>query len=255
MAPFRQLPAMVGLAVVSLLTAAATLVVFKVTSDQRSIGDVKRSMMASLLEMRLFKDDLPAVFRAQRQLLMSNARYLWLSLRPMLWLLVPIGLLVVHLECRYAYTGFRPGESVLVTAHLRHPVASVALDAPTGIHVLSPAVWFPATNEVIWRIQPEAPGEYELNVVTDGEAFTKTLDVTDRIVRRSTARVGAGFMAELMNPSEHPLPARAVVTAITVAYPPREMHLFGRELSWMTVYFGLTFAFAIVLRRPLNVTV
>jgi hypothetical protein len=254
LAPFREFP-IAGLAVVSLLTAAGTLLVFRATSDQRKLADAKRAMVASLLEIRLFKDDLSAVSRAQGQLLKYHARYLRLSLAPMLWLIVPVGLVVAQLDFRYGYAGLTPGEPVLVKAHLSHPVPSVTLDAPPRVHVLTPAVWFPATSEVIWRVRPEAPGEYDLNVRAEGKAFTKTFDVTERVVRRSPARISKGFFTELMNPSEEPLPRGAAVTAITVSYPSRDIRVFGREFSWMTVYFGLTIAFGIALRRPFDVIV
>src|SRR5439155_3986555 len=228
--PFRQLPPIVGLSVVALLTAAAMLLVFRATSDQRRIEEVKRAMVAALFEIRLFNDDLPALFRAQGEMLKQNAAYLRLSLVPMLWMIVPIALVVAQLEFHYGYAGLTPGQPVLVKAHLRPaiastadgPVASVAaassrqairaaLDAPRQIHVLTPAVWFPATNEIIWQVTPEALGEYELSAQIEGKTFTKTLEVTDRVVRRSPVRVESGFFAQLMYPAERPLPDGAVI--------------------------------------------
>ena len=78
--PFQQLSPIVGLSFVSLLTAAAMLLVVKATSDQQRLADAKRAMAAALFEIRMFNDDLPALFRAQGEMLKQNAAYLRLSL-------------------------------------------------------------------------------------------------------------------------------------------------------------------------------
>jgi len=254
LSPFRQLPPIVGLSVVSLLTAAGMLLVFRATSDQRRLADVKRGIVAALFEIRLFNDDLPALFRAQAEILKQNAVYLRLSLAPMLWMMVPIALVVVQLEFHYGYAGLTPGEPVLVKAQLRHAAAAATLDVPREVRVSTPAVWFPATNEMMWRVTPEVAGEYVLRARIDGGTFTKTLDVTDRIVRRSPVRTAPGLLSQLMYPAERPLPDGAEVTAISVRYPSRTIRILGWELPWLVVYFGFSMAFALVLRKPLDVT-
>ena len=64
LAPILALPPLVGLLIVSLVTAAAMLPVVARTSDQKRLVETKRGIHASLLEVRLFNDDLRAVLRA-----------------------------------------------------------------------------------------------------------------------------------------------------------------------------------------------
>jgi len=255
--PFRQLPAIAGRSVVSLLTAAGMLLVFRAKSDQRRIEQVKRAMIAALFEIRLFNDDLPALFRAQGEMLKQNAAYLRLSLVPMLWMIVPIGLIAAQLEFQYGYAGLTPGQPALVKARLRQaspPAPVAALEVPRGIRVLTSAAWFPATQEIIWRVTPEEPGEYVLNAAIDGETFTKTVDATARVVRRSPVRVAAGFLNQLMYPAEPPLPGGGAVTSISVGYPSRAIRVLRWDLPWAIVYLLLSMAFAVALRKPFGVT-
>src|SRR5215510_7874498 len=119
LSPFRPLPPMVGLSVVSLATAFGVIMAFRATSNQQGLTDVKRRIAAALFEIRLFNDDLAAVFRAQGELLRHNLTYLRLSLVPMLWMIVPIAILVAQLDARYGYTGLKPGEPVLLKVSLR----------------------------------------------------------------------------------------------------------------------------------------
>jgi uncharacterized membrane protein (DUF106 family) len=268
--PFRELPPIVGLSVVSLLTAAGMLLVFRAKSDQQRIEQVKRAMVAALFEIRLFNDDLPALFRAQGEMLKQNAAYLRLSLVPMLWMIVPLGLIAAQLEFQYGYAGLTPGQPALVKAHLRQttplaepasgsaaisPVVSAAsLEVPKEIRVLTAAAWFPATQEIIWRVTADVPGEYVLNAKFDGGTFTKTVDATDRVVRRSPVRVAAGFMNQLIYPAEPPLPDGGIVTSITVGYPSRAIRVLRWDLPWVIVYLVLSMAFAVALRKPFGVT-
>ena len=265
--PFRQLPPIVGLSVVSLLTAAGMLLVFRAKSDQQRIEQVKRAMVAALFEIRLFNDDLPALFRAQGEMLKQNAAYLRLSLVPMLWMIVPIGLIAAQLEFQYGYAGLTPGQPALVKARVRQsatplaepaavspPVSAASLEAPKEIRVLTAGAWFPATQEIIWRVMADVPGEYVLNAKVDGGTFTKTVDATDRVVRRSPVRVAAGFMNQMMYPAEPPLPDGGIVTSISVGYPSRAIRVLRWDLPWVIVYLVLSMAFAVALRKPFGVT-
>jgi uncharacterized membrane protein (DUF106 family) len=253
--PFRDLPPIAGLAAVSLLTALAMLVVVRFTSDQAGIAAAKQAIVVALFEIRLFNDDLPAVFRAQFEMLRQNAIYLRLSLVPMLWMIVPIALVLTHLEGHYGYAGLTPGQPVLVKAAVSGSQApnDAALDAPDPVRVSTPAVWFPAARELVWKVTPERAGDFILSARINGVSYTKTLDATDRVVRRSPERVAPGLVAEFLHPSERPLPGEAAVTSITVAYPTREVSIFGWQMSWVVVYFVFSMIFAFLLKKPLGV--
>src|SRR5262249_40049636 len=121
LAPFRSLPALVGLAAVSLVVAVFMLLVLKRVSDQQRLAGVKRRITACLFEIRLFSDDLPAIFRAQGEILRHNLTYMRLSLSPkiLLAMVVPVVLLVVQLQFHYGYEGLRPGQTVLVKVNLK----------------------------------------------------------------------------------------------------------------------------------------
>lgn len=271
LAPFRSLPPLAGLVVLSLLTAIGMLLVFKRTSDQKRLAALKRQIHAALFEIRLFNDDLRAVFRAQGEMLRHNLTYLRLSFVPMLWMIVPLVLVIAQLQFHYGYTGLRPGEPVLLKAQVREGSTALvsapggvvhaanrtdtgaALAAPPGIEVQTPAVWIPATREVIWRIAPQAPGEYELQLRVGSDQYAKSLRVSDAVVRRSPERLERSFLNQLLYPAEAPLPPGAV-TSISIGYPERTIPLLGLELHWLIVYFALSMVFAFALRKRFNVT-
>ena len=117
--PLAPLPPLASLALVSLVTAVIMLLVVRRTSNQRALDQVKRQIHAALFEIRLFNDDLSAIFRAQGDMLRHNLTYLRLSLAPMVWMFVPFVLVIAQLQFQYGYDGLEIGHPVLVTAHVR----------------------------------------------------------------------------------------------------------------------------------------
>jgi uncharacterized membrane protein (DUF106 family) len=255
LAPFSALPPLVGLVVVSLVTAAAMLQVFKRTSDQTRLEAVKRSIHAGLFEIRLFNDDLRAILRAQLEILRHNATYLRLSLIPMLWVIVPLALVIAQLQFYYGYAPLQPGDHVLLKVQLREGSGeAVSLEAPPQLQLDTPAVWLPGAKEVVWRVRPAEPGRYEVRVKVGSESYTKSMQVAGGVVRRSPVRVST-LLDQLLYPSEPPLPGNGPVSAISVAYPEQDVGVFGWDLNWMYVYFGLSLIFAFALRKPFGVTI
>lgn len=256
--PLAALPPLANLAVVSLVVAIVMLLVVRRTSNQRALDQVKRRIHAALFEIRLFNDDLRAIFRAQGDMLRHNLTYLRLSLAPMLWMIVPFVFVIAQLQFRYAYDGLAVGAPVLLTAHVRagseSRAAGATLTAPAGIRADAEAVWFPAAQDLVWRITPEAAGDFEAQLHIGGETLTKTIHVSSQIARRSPSRLEAGFVNELLYPAEPPLPADAAVTEIRLAYPDRDIGMWGWQFNWLVVFFVLSIVFAFVLRKPFGVT-
>jgi uncharacterized membrane protein (DUF106 family) len=254
--PLAALPPLASLAIVSVLTAIVMLLVVRRTSNQEALDQVKRRIHASLFEIRLFNDDLRAIFRAQGDMLRENLTYLRLSLAPMLWMIVPFVLVIAQLQFHYGYDGLDVGRPVLLTAHLRTTNGGEAarLDAPPGVRVDAGAVWFPSAQDVMWRITPIAPGDHELRLQIGGQTVTKTIHASSRIARRSPSRLEAGFVNLLLYPAEPPLPTDGPVTAIALPYPERDIVVLGWRLNWMVVFFVLSIVFAFALRKPFGVT-
>lgn len=259
--PFESLPPIVGLGLVSLAAAIGMLLVFRATSNQPAIADVKRRIHAGIFEIRLFNDDLRAMFRAQFDILRHNLTYLRLSLTPMLWMLAPLVLLIAQLQFYYGYDGLVPGQSAIVKVRLKDGAGpasgapAVSLDAPAGLRVETPLVWIPSEREAAWRLGIDSAGDYELTVRLDGRTLTKRVRVSDRVGWRTPERLEAGFLNELLYPAEAPLDGEVPVEAIMVTYPEREISLLGYPVHWMIAFFVLSLVFAFALKSRFGVVI
>jgi uncharacterized membrane protein (DUF106 family) len=255
--PFRGLPPIVGLLVVSLPASIGMLLVFKRTSNQAKLEAVKRQIHACLFEIRLLSDDLPAILRAQAEILRHNLRYLALSAVPMLWMMLPLLLLIAQLQFHYGYRGLRPGEDFIVKARLREEPPTrpaVSLEAPPGLEVATPPVWIRGERELAWRLRARDWGDYELRLRLGDHEYSKTAQVSDQVRRRSPERLESGFWNELLYPAEPPLPKESPFVSIALTYPEGTVSIFGWAVNWLVAFFVLSIAFAFALRGRMDVT-
>ena len=254
LSPFVSVSPLAGLAVVSLISAVAILLITRATSDQARIVSVKRSLQACVFEIRLFNDDALAMLRAVGEMCRHNLTYLRLTMVPVLWMVVPFGLLLAQLQFHYGYGGLAVGHQAVVTARLKSSSRPPArLIAPSGIRIETPPVWIPSIREVAWRVAAVTPGDYELKVQTGEDVFTKVIRVSNAIVRRSPLRADGTFLNQLRYPAESPLPVGAEVESIAVTYPHRAIRVLGRDTHWMIVFFALSTVFVFALRKPFRV--
>ena len=257
LAPFENLPPVVGLAVVALFAAVGMLLVFRATSNQRAIADVKRRIHAGVFEIRLFNDDPRLMARAQLDVLRHNLTYIRLSLVPLAWMLVPLVLLIAQLQFYYGYDGFRPGQTAVVKVRLKEGAGAapaISIEAP-GLDVQTPAVWIPSEREAAWRIAAGRSGDYQLTVLLNGRPTTKQVRVTDRVGWRAPERLEAGLLNEVLYPAEPPIEADVPIEAITVRYPEREVSLLGFRVHWMIAFFILSLVFAFALKSRFGVVI
>ena len=262
LSPFRLLSPIVGLSVVSLLAAVGMLLVFRATSNQPAIAAVKRRIHAGIFEIRLFNDDLRAMFAAQLDVLRHNLTYIRLSLAPMLWMFVPLLLLIAQLQFYYGYGGFAPGQSAVVTVRLKEGASppsgaapALALEAPSGLRVQTPLVWIPSEREAAWRIGTEQPGDYYLTVRLDGQSATKAVRVSEQVGWRTPGRFQEGLLNEVLYPAEAPIEANVPIESIELTYPERAISLLGYPVHWMIAFFALSLVFAFALKSRFGVVI
>ena len=256
-------PTLVSLVLVSLVTAVAMLFVVARTSDQPRMAATKRAMHAGLFEIRLFNDDLVSMLRAVGELLWQNARYLRLSLVPLLWMAIPLVVVIAQLQAFYGYAGLVPGEAVLLRAEMNRD-ASVAgspgarptpvLEAPPEIRVETGAVQLAGSGQVLWRIVPLSAGDFTVTVRTGDHAATKTVHVDGTIARRSPLRVAHGLLDVLLYPSEPLLDASGPVQAISLRYPEPGFNVLGFHVHGLIVFMVISMAGAFALAKRLGVT-
>ena len=88
------------------------------TSDQEALFNAKQRLKAHLLELLLYSNDMVLSMRAQKDLFLTNLSYIRCTLRPILFLLIPVILLLVQMDMRYGIRPLQVGETTLLRVKL-----------------------------------------------------------------------------------------------------------------------------------------
>ncbi len=258
--PFSSLNPWVAMLVISLLTALLMLFIYKKTSNQERIRRVKNRIKASLLEIRLYQNDLPAQLGSQKELLLSNLQYLLYNLKPLLVMIVPVFLVLAQLNLWFASRPPGQGETFLLKARFIKTVdllrLRVDLETPEGLILETPPVRIIDEGEVSWRLKVTGPVREPLVVQVNGERYQKQIVAGKKqLTRVSTVRVKRNLWQELLYAGERPLPADSLLTRIELAFQPRRLNLLGAGLHWLLAYFLLSIILGLSLKGLFKVEI
>lgn len=249
------LPAWLSLTVISALVGVLALLVVRYCSNQTAIGRVKDDIKANMLALKLFKDELPVVFRSQGRLLVSALRMQYYMLPPLLVMFIPFVLVAAQMGLRYQWRSLYPNEESILTVALRDDAPADAYDvtikAPDGVHV-DRRVRKQAKHEVDWAIRATQPGVYTLALACKGNSVTKSFAVGEKQDRVSPKRPGPGLLDKLIYPAESPFGRDSTIQSISIAYPPRDSWFCGADW-WIVWFLILSIVAALILKPVLRV--
>jgi hypothetical protein len=243
--------------ILGLPVALLALFIYRLVSNQAEITQTKNGIKAQLLALRLFRDDLRVVLRAEGRIFRLIGRYLRLALLPMAILLIPVVLLIVQAEARFAYAPLELNQPALVTVELtdaqRPSGVEAELRVPAGLRLETPALRLDAEQRLMWRISALQAGEHEVTIVVGDVEVRRQLwfgDSRPRLLVPAIYR--PNDIRTLANPAERPVEPASAIATVTISYPDNGALLAGlSHASWWMILSSLIFGF--LLRRPLRV--
>ncbi len=265
LAPFATLPAQVALIVISVVAGILAAIAFRYVSNQAALKRVADQVRANMLAMRLFKDDLRSIFRAQLGLFKASGLRLWYSLPPMVVLIIPFVLLLAQLAMWYEFRPAAPGEATLVEVQLT-PEAwadpSLSLVAPDVI-ADEQAVRNSHDHTVTWRLRPRAAAvgrdplllQFVLGGQTVAEKQFAVSDTggTNQLVFVSPLRADTNFWDRLLYPGEPAFGPDSPIQRIAIRYESRTNTLFGLAIPWWLTFFIVSILAALALKPVIKV--
>ncbi len=243
--PFQNMSPWIGMIVVSLLTGLLMLFIYKFTSNQEGIKNIKNKIKAHLLELRLFKDSLSISLKAQGKILRANFKYIGYAMKPLLVMIIPVLFILIQLNFRFAYDSFDPNQKTILRVQLMEgvPLMDTVIDIKTGSGIIleTPPLRIIESNEINWRIRAEEIGIHGIIIIVDGQEYTKSISVGQKTLSQiSPLRTGKNFFREFFYPTESPLPKSSPIKLIEITYPSKNMNLFGLGINWLIAYFALS---------------
>jgi len=255
LAPVRGLAWPWQMLVLALPVTALALLVFRYASSQAGIRRAQRLIQAYLLEMRLFRDDLRVVARAQGRVFMLSLRYLLLALPPLAVMLLPMVLVLAQVEARFAHRPLAAGETAMLVVGLDglRANADVELTLPPGLEAETAALRIPARGEVRWLLRAVSAGKHAVTVTLAGKSIEVPVLVDTPSATIAPAMYRANDPSILLAPQAPPLAAAQPFRAVEVVYP-RAGAAFGGLSNACWALFALTMVLGFVLRGRFGVT-
>ena len=177
--PFRNINPLFGLIFISLVVGILALIIYRYTSNQQAIKQVKNRIKAYFLEFKLYKDNLGVLVSALGNIIWKNLTYMRYSLIPLCLMIIPFGFVAIQLALRYESRPFRPGETTVLTVLFKNAVPDfekpVKLIVPDGLMVDSKPVRIESEKSVAWRLKTLKPGIYEVGVQVGNEQISKKI--------------------------------------------------------------------------------
>lgn len=253
---FQRFPPIVQFCALALPVTILALIAYRYASNQRGIHAVKNQLKAHLLELRLFQDDFAVTLRAQGQILKNSVIYTGYALAPMSIMIVPIILILIQVESRYAYRPLQPGESTIVEATVdsRTPVSDMqaTLILPPGLVCETPALRLDDDQKILWRVRAQQSGEYAMRIRIGEQEFPKRVlvgvegDLSPAIYTSNDIRT-------LAYPLEPALEQDSIVSSVQMSYP-RSRGVFAGLSSASWILFVASLVFGYLLRGLFGVT-
>ncbi len=258
--PFKGLHPIAGLVAISVVTGVVMLIIFGRTTNQAALKRVKSAIVASIIEIWLFKDRPGLMFGSSLRVLRHNLSYLRYSLVAVVFVIVPVVLIMVQLGVRYTHRPLHPSEETIVSTVLdsNTPVAGsdVSLVVPDGLEVVTPALRLEDEGEVDWRIKADRPGDYDIVVKGDDFEATKRVAVVEgSFMTLAPVRAKALSWDFFLYPAEKPLPKDSPVKSIAVTYPPSSLGGSWGFPLWLWIFFVVSIAAGFALKGVFHVEV
>ncbi len=243
----------------SVAVGLGAIVVFGYTSDQHAIGIARNQLKAHLLAVRLYRDQPHVVIASYGGVLRGTGRYLRLTFRPFLFLVVPITLLIVQVDRYLGVTPIQINTPFLLTARVSNSNAldGISIELPPQIVTTAPPVHIPADNEVVWRLVASREGAYEVRIAGSDVSAAKMVRVSSQLARVSAERLREHFWERMFLSGESALPSDGPVESITVDYPeaPISLGIGGYAMNWMWLFFILSMVAGFIFKELLGIKI
>ena len=251
LAPVAAVPGWFSITFISAVLGVLLLLIFKYTSNQKAIGEVRDAIKANLLAVKLFKDSFSVTVRSQARVFGASFKLLSLALVPMLVMIAPVCLILAQMGLWYQACPLKPGdEPAIVRLKLNDMLENlppVSLQSLPAARTITGPVRVFSEREIFWKIEPVEDGYHTLIFQVGERRYKKQLAIGEGFMRVSPRRPGAHPGDVLFYPLEKPFASDSPVRSISVDYPARESRIYGTDW-WIAYFFVASMAFAFLFK-------
>ena len=130
-APIALVPGWLSITIISAILGVPLLIIFKYTSNQRALTRTINDIKASLLAVRLYRDNIAVTMKSEARLMRCSIELFVYSLIPVLIMSIPLSLILAQMGLWYQARPLQPGDApVVVKLKLNSALGKLACGNP-----------------------------------------------------------------------------------------------------------------------------
>jgi len=236
-----QLPSFWAILVISAFITILVTVVYKYTTNQREMKQIKGDLKKYQKEMRETKDT-KKLMEIQKKALDLNMTYMKSSFKSTLYTFIPIIIIFAWLNMHIAFEPILPNTEFTVMAQFGEGAkGNITLSATPELQMINGATQEINNSIAIWKLKGDA-GEYKLTVDYNTEEYThivlitseKTYSIPQKLIKDSKLKT-------ITNGNKAIQPFGA------------NFNIFGWHPGWLATYILLSIGLSAGFRKLLDV--
>lgn len=235
--------------IVSLLITIITTLVYKYTTDQKRLKEIKKEMKTLQEKQKKHRNDPKKVNEITKEMFAKNSEIMKQSFKSMIYTIVPLLFLFSWLSATMAFQPIMPGENFTVTAVVspNYPgnisdIKLSSIPSMTGEKNYTHNVTNSKGTEIQWILNAPKNGTY--TILIEGETFKQTKEILVTTEKK------------YLNPVS--LYSDSQLQGITIGNKPvrplgENFSILGWKPGWLGLYIILSLIISTILRKVLKI--
>ena len=237
LSPLLNLPTFWAIIVLSFMISLIITVIYKYTTDQNLMKQLKEEMKAFQKQIKELKKETERAMAIQKKSMQTNMKYMMQSMKSTLYSFIPIILIFGWMNANLAYEPIMPEQEFTTTIFLEDKAnGEIELSVPLGIEVNGATKKEIKDSEVTWLLSGER-GEYLFEYIFDGKKYNKELLIDDVKYNEPIKKIKGSSIKSIEVEHNKKLP----------------LNLFGWKLGWLGTYIIFSIIFSILIRKVIKV--
>lgn len=241
-----NLPPAISILIVSVFVSLVTTLVYKYTTNQKVMKEIKDDVKRMQAEVRSTKEPGRAA-QLQKEMMGRSMQQMNSSWKSMLITMVPLFLIFGWMSSNMAYEPIMPGEEFATIANFAEGTEGFAsLEAAGGLQLLTNSTQAISGSKAVWRLKAEGEGTYLLSFSFGDEVYTKKVLVTmQQRYEKPVLDKSSGIKKDSK--------VKSILTGLKPVRPFGSLSLFGWMPGWLATYLIYSIVASILARKWLKV--
>ncbi len=256
--PILKIPTIFGLFLISLLITLIITVIYKYTTDQELLKNVRDKQKKLQEEMRKNRDNPKKVMKLQKEAFSHSGDMMRESFKSMLYTFIPIIILFGWIATHFAFYPLQVGQETNVTLFLKKGTSGdMTITVPEEIKLISEkTVKVNGESEVNFIISPQKEGDFKISVVYNNQFVDKKIVVGSGDSNIKQTKMKMTWIDYIYGSSEGYVESDSIYQLkvdYNVIRPFGNFSFLGWHPGWLGTYIIFSLILSILIRKLMNV--